>query len=87
MLPDDDRLYAALLAREAGFDGVAFVCVTSTGIFCRLTCPARKPKRGNCVFRPTVAACEAAGFRACKRCHPARVQVGVPFAGSFSTTA
>lgn len=70
MLADDDGLYAGLLARDVRFDGVALVCVTSTGIFCRLSCPARKPKRENCQFRATVADCVAAGFRACKRCKP-----------------
>jgi AraC family transcriptional regulator, regulatory protein of adaptative response / methylated-DNA-[protein]-cysteine methyltransferase len=71
-LPDPDTLYAALLARDARFDGVVLVCVTSTGIFCRLSCPARKPKRENCQFRASVQDCVAAGFRACKRCHPVR---------------
>ena len=69
-LPDDDALYAALLARDESYEGRAFVGVTSTGIFCRLTCPARKPNRENCRFFETVAACIEAGFRPCKRCHP-----------------
>ncbi len=69
---DDDTLYAALLARDPAFDGRAYVAVTSTGVFCRLTCPARKPKRGNCRFHATVAACLAEGFRPCQRCHPLR---------------
>lgn len=71
-LPDDDTLYAALLARDSAWDGRAYVGVSSTGIFCRLTCPARKPKRENCHFLPTVAACLAAGYRACLRCRPLR---------------
>ncbi len=69
-LPDPDTLYAALLARNESFDGQAFVCVSSTGVFCRLTCPARKPKRENCTFFPTIGQCIEAGFRPCKRCHP-----------------
>ncbi|MGB3408850.1 MAG: trifunctional transcriptional activator/DNA repair protein Ada/methylated-DNA--[protein]-cysteine S-methyltransferase [Jannaschia sp.] len=69
-LPSDDTLYAALLTRDAAWDGRAWVGVTSTGIFCRLTCPAPKPKRVNCTFHDTVAACLEAGFRPCKRCHP-----------------
>jgi AraC family transcriptional regulator of adaptative response/methylated-DNA-[protein]-cysteine methyltransferase len=69
-LPHPDTLYAALLARDSRFDGQAFVGVASTGIFCRLTCPARKPLRQNCTFYPSVAACLEAGFRPCKRCHP-----------------
>lgn len=69
-LPNEDRLYAALLERDPSFDGRAYVGVTSTGIFCRLTCPARKPKRENCRFFDSVAACLEAGFRPCKRCRP-----------------
>ncbi|MFC2970053.1 bifunctional transcriptional activator/DNA repair enzyme AdaA [Acidimangrovimonas pyrenivorans] len=69
-LPSDDTLYAALLARDPAYDGRAFVGVSSTGIFCRLTCPARKPRRENCRFFETAAACIEAGFRPCKRCHP-----------------
>ncbi|MFG5382159.1 bifunctional transcriptional activator/DNA repair enzyme AdaA [Yoonia sp. R2-816] len=69
-LPSDDALYAALLARDPAFDGRAYVGVASTGIFCRLTCPARKPKRENCSFYNDVAACINAGYRPCKRCHP-----------------
>ncbi|WP_111431193.1 trifunctional transcriptional activator/DNA repair protein Ada/methylated-DNA--[protein]-cysteine S-methyltransferase [Rhodobacteraceae bacterium DSL-40] len=69
-LPDHQALYAALLARDARFDGQAYVCVTSTGIFCRLTCPARKPKPENCTFFATIGECIEAGYRPCKRCHP-----------------
>jgi AraC family transcriptional regulator of adaptative response/methylated-DNA-[protein]-cysteine methyltransferase len=68
--PSPDELYDALVRRDNAFDGRAFVGVTSTGIFCRLTCPARKPKRENCQFFETVAQCLEAGYRACKRCHP-----------------
>ena len=69
-LPDTATLYDALLARDSSYDGRAYVCVSSTGIFCRLTCPARKPKPENCTFYPTVGECIQAGYRACKRCHP-----------------
>ncbi|MBP1850840.1 bifunctional transcriptional activator/DNA repair enzyme AdaA [Rhizobium halophytocola] len=66
----DDDYYHALVERDAALDGLAFVCVTSTGIFCRFTCPARKPKRENCRFHTTIAECMEAGFRPCKRCRP-----------------
>lgn len=69
-LPDNDTLYHALLTRDAAWEGRAYVGVTSTGVFCRLTCPARKPKQANCVFVGSVAEAMRAGFRACKRCHP-----------------
>ncbi len=68
--PDFDTLYQALLNRDPSYDGRVFVCVASTGIFCRLTCPARKPKRENCTFFETVGECIEAGFRPCKRCKP-----------------
>lgn len=69
-LPNHNTLYQALLDRNADYDGQAYVCVATTGIFCRLTCPARKPKSENCTFYATVGECIDAGFRACKRCHP-----------------
>lgn len=69
-LPDHSSLYAALIARDDRFDGQAFVCVSSTGVFCRLTCPARKPKPENCTFFATIGECIEAGFRPCLRCHP-----------------
>lgn len=69
-LPDSKTLYEALVARDASYEGRAYVGVTSTGIFCRLTCPARKPRFENCRFFQTPGACIEAGFRACKRCKP-----------------
>jgi AraC family transcriptional regulator of adaptative response/methylated-DNA-[protein]-cysteine methyltransferase len=83
-MPDVDVLYASLVARDGQFDGQAFFCVRTTGIFCRMTCPARTPLRRNVEFRASVAECAAAGFRACKRCKP---QAGSPLAGSSSVTA
>ncbi|WEX77820.1 trifunctional transcriptional activator/DNA repair protein Ada/methylated-DNA--[protein]-cysteine S-methyltransferase [Sinorhizobium numidicum] len=69
-LPNDDLLYDALLARSFDYEGQAFVCVKSTGIFCRLSCPARKPKRENTLFFDSIAACLNSGFRPCERCRP-----------------
>lgn len=70
LLADDESLYAALLSRDPAFDGHAWVCVTTTRIFCRLTCPARKPLRENSLFKPSIGACIEAGFRPCLRCRP-----------------
>lgn len=70
MIDDPDRCYAALQARDARFDGWFVVAVTSTGIYCRPSCPARTPHRRNARFLPTAAAAQAAGFRACRRCRP-----------------
>lgn len=69
-LPDDETLYAALLGRDVAWDGRAWVGVSSTGVFCRLSCPARKPKFENCTFFDTMGGAIEAGYRACKRCHP-----------------
>ena len=69
-LPDHETLYQALLNRDPAYDGQAYVCVASTGVFCRLTCPARKPKSENCTFYRSIGDCIVAGYRACKRCHP-----------------
>lgn len=67
---DEGRLYAALLERDESFEGRAWVGVTTTGIFCRLSCPARKPKRENTRFFPSIEGCMQAGFRPCLRCRP-----------------
>ncbi|MEU4116390.1 AlkA N-terminal domain-containing protein [Kitasatospora sp. NPDC028055] len=67
---DDDIRYRAVDSRDARFDGVFFTAVTSTGIYCRPSCPAVTPKRANCRFYPSAAAAQGAGFRACRRCRP-----------------
>lgn len=70
LLPDHDTLYRALVERDSSFEGRALVGVTTTGIFCRLTCPARKPLPENCQWFAAPAEAMAAGFRPCRRCHP-----------------
>ncbi|HEY5975922.1 MAG TPA: AlkA N-terminal domain-containing protein [Geobacteraceae bacterium] len=70
MLLDGQTCYAALLARDARFDGRFFVGVASTGIYCRPVCRARTPKAENCSFYASAAAAEASGFRPCLRCRP-----------------
>jgi AraC family transcriptional regulator, regulatory protein of adaptative response / DNA-3-methyladenine glycosylase II len=67
---EDDQRYQAAASKDARFDGVFFIAVTSTGIYCRPSCPAITPKRANVRFYPTAAAAQQAGFRACKRCRP-----------------
>jgi AraC family transcriptional regulator of adaptative response / DNA-3-methyladenine glycosylase II len=66
----DDVRYRILGSRDRRFDGCFFVAVTSTGIYCRPSCPAIVPKRENVRFYPSAAAAQGAGFRACLRCHP-----------------
>ncbi len=70
MHEDFDACYRACLARDPRFDGWIFVGVTSTGIYCRPSCPANTPKPANLRFYPTAAAAQHAGFRACRRCRP-----------------
>ena len=62
--------HRAMLARDARYDGLFFTCVKTTGIYCRPICPARSPKPENCLFLPTAAAAQEAGFRPCLRCRP-----------------
>ena len=70
MAHDERRLYKALAARDPRFDGVFFVGVTSTGIYCRPICPVRTPREKNCRFFFTAQETEQAGFRPCLRCRP-----------------
>jgi AraC family transcriptional regulator of adaptative response / DNA-3-methyladenine glycosylase II len=67
---DFERCYRAVQSRDTRFDGWFFGAVTSTGIYCRPSCPARTPKREHMRFFATAAAAQLAGFRACKRCRP-----------------
>jgi AraC family transcriptional regulator of adaptative response / DNA-3-methyladenine glycosylase II len=67
---DPDACYRALIARDARFDGIFFVAVKTTGIYCRPICPARTPGRDRCLFFRTAAEAETAGFRSCFRCRP-----------------
>ncbi|MBL8447161.1 MAG: bifunctional DNA-binding transcriptional regulator/O6-methylguanine-DNA methyltransferase Ada [Zoogloeaceae bacterium] len=67
---EDDRRWAAVLARDGAADGAFVFAVSSTGIYCRPSCPARRPKRSNVRYFPTPAEAEAAGFRPCQRCRP-----------------
>jgi AraC family transcriptional regulator of adaptative response / DNA-3-methyladenine glycosylase II len=70
MHEDHDRCYRAVASRDARFDGRFVTAVSTTGIYCRPSCPAQTPKRENVTFYPCAAAAVAAGFRACKRCRP-----------------
>jgi AraC family transcriptional regulator, regulatory protein of adaptative response / DNA-3-methyladenine glycosylase II len=65
-----DACYRAIVARDARFDGLFYVGVTTTGIYCRPVCKARTPGRDRCRFFRTAAEAEREGFRACLRCRP-----------------
>jgi AraC family transcriptional regulator of adaptative response / DNA-3-methyladenine glycosylase II len=67
---DNPSAYKALTSRDPRFDGVFFVGVKSTGIYCRPICPAKTPKERNCQFFESAGAAEKASFRPCLRCRP-----------------
>lgn len=77
-LPNTDTLYSALLKRDSSFEGIAVVCVKTTGIFCRFTCSARKPKRENVEFMPTPHEALLHGYRPCKVCNPMNYHGSAP---------
>jgi AraC family transcriptional regulator of adaptative response / DNA-3-methyladenine glycosylase II len=86
-LLDQDLCYRALTGRDARFDGRFFVCVKTTGIYCRPVCPARTPKRANCVFVPSSAAAETLGYRSCLRCRPESAPGTPAWAGTEASVA
>src|SRR5205823_9656458 len=67
---DSKSLYKALIARDPRFDGLFFVGVTSTDIYCRPICPVKPPRERNCHFFKSAQEAEQAGFRPCLRCRP-----------------
>jgi AraC family transcriptional regulator of adaptative response / DNA-3-methyladenine glycosylase II len=70
MHEDFERCLRAVQAKDARFDGWFFIGVSSTGIYCRPSCPVVPPKPKHMGFYPSAAAAQQAGFRACKRCRP-----------------
>lgn len=70
LAPTHEDLYRSLLERDDRSNEQWFVAVRSTRIFCRLSCPARKPKAENCRFFSSTHECLSHGYRPCKRCHP-----------------
>lgn len=77
-LVNADEMYTALVDSDPEYDGVFFVGVKTTGIFCRPTCPAKKPLRKNVTFHASAADAMAAGYRACRRCCPLEVSGQMP---------
>ncbi|MFJ6433457.1 AlkA N-terminal domain-containing protein [Streptomyces sp. NPDC091416] len=70
MHTDTERCVRAVQSKDARFDGWFFTAVLTTRIYCRPSCPVVPPKVENMSFYPSAAACQQAGFRACKRCRP-----------------
>lgn len=70
LLLDADTAWAAFMRRDRSWDGRVFVAVKTTGIYCKPSCPARRPRRENVEFFATREEARAAGYRACQRCKP-----------------
>ncbi len=66
----DNNQWQAVLARDANHDGKFVFAVSSTGVYCRPSCPSRRPRRENVTFFSTPEEAEKAGYRACLRCRP-----------------
>lgn len=86
-LPDKQICYRALQSRDARFDGLIYVGVTSTGIYCRPVCPARTAKFENCSFFGSAAAAQEAGFRPCLRCRPETAPELASWRGTSNTVS
>ena len=71
----DEQFWQAVVAKDARFDGQFVFAVTSTGVYCRPSCPSRRAHRERVKFFDLPEAAEQAGFRACLRCHPQRARV------------
>lgn len=74
MTLDDDLRWKAVLARDRSGDGKFYYAVSTTGVFCRPSCPSRRPRRESVRFYESAEAAERAGFRACLRCRPLEVE-------------
>jgi len=77
-LPSRDEMLAAVMSRDAGYDGVFVTAVRTTGIFCRPSCSARKPLPEHVHFYPSAREALIAGFRACLRCRPLEASGATP---------
>lgn len=75
------KRWQAVLERDLSFDGAFVYAVRSTGIYCRPSCPSRKPERGHVLFFVGPEIAEQAGFRPCKRCQPDQADPGDPLRG------
>lgn len=84
---DEDVCWRASRSRDRRFDGLFFIGVVTTGVYCRPICPVVGPKRQNVRFYASAAAAEAAGFRACRRCRPESAPGTPAWTGSSATVA
>lgn len=86
-LPDKKTCYRALESRDTRFDGLIFVGVKSTGVYCRPVCPARTPKYENCSFYASAAAAQDVGYRPCLRCRPETAPEYASWRGTSNTVS
>lgn len=77
-LPPIDEMYQASLERDTSYEGIFIMAVKTTGIFCRPSCPAKKPGRENVEFFATTKDALAHGYRPCKRCRPMELRGTTP---------
>jgi AraC family transcriptional regulator of adaptative response/methylated-DNA-[protein]-cysteine methyltransferase len=77
-LPSTEMMYRAVVERDPAFEGIFYVAVKTTGIFCRPTCRVRTPKRENVEFFASVSEALHAGFRPCRRCRPLEREPDAP---------
>lgn len=82
---DFDTCNAARLRRDPAFDGLFFIAVKTTGIYCRPVCPVKSPLTRNVVYYPSAAAAEQAGYRPCLRCRPETAPFCAAWKGTQST--
>src|SRR3954451_14118392 len=78
MLPSTTEMYRALVERDQSFEGLFFACVRTTGIFCRPTCRARKPKPENVEYASTIQDALHRGYRPCRICDPMSAATSAP---------
>ena len=86
-LPEKNTCYRALQSRDPRFDGLIYVGVKSTGIYCRPVCAARTPKYENCTFYGSAAAAQEAGYRPCLRCRPETAPEMASWRGTSNTVS
>jgi AraC family transcriptional regulator, regulatory protein of adaptative response / DNA-3-methyladenine glycosylase II len=86
-VPDKATAYKALESHDARFDGLIYVGVKSTGVYCRPVCPARTPKFENCTFYGSAAAAQEAGYRPCLRCRPETAPQLASWRGTSNTVS
>jgi AraC family transcriptional regulator of adaptative response/methylated-DNA-[protein]-cysteine methyltransferase len=77
-LPSTTEMYKALVDRDQSFEGLFYACVRTTGIFCRPTCHARKPKPESVEFAPTIQEALHRGYRPCLLCEPMSAGAAAP---------